>query len=319
MTLVAVLTFACAAPSVLVGPQPFLWWQVGLAVVCAGVWRGVRVGVVYGVLLAAAWTWLRLTSAGWRAGLTIAGAEGVSGVVAGIVIAVVARGMIESSVAADARAREVSAMELRQALEKALGEERARLDQLIHDDVMTTLTAAAQSTDDATGRATALLADETLSVLDAQQGPPAGGSLSVAVLAGMAAQTVLRVSPDVGFLDQVEPGRRRAACPSAVAGRCWRPCGRRCATPCTTRARAGHGGRAPRRAARGPADPARARHRRRARLRPHLRARRPVRRPRLHARGQPAHRRPAAAADGARAGGRRSRWSGAAGPPSRTG
>ncbi|MGI3782923.1 MAG: hypothetical protein ACRYG2_19350, partial [Janthinobacterium lividum] len=204
LTLVAVVTFAWAAPSVLVGPQPFLWWQVGLSVVCAGVWGGVRVSVVFAVVLAVAWTFVRLTPQGGATGLTIAGAEGVFGVVAGIVIAVVARGMLDSAVAADARAGEVYAVELRQAIDKALGEERARLDQLIHDDVMTTLTAAAQSTDDTTGRATALLANETLAVIDALQSSPMGGSLSVAVLVSLAEQTVRRVSPDVEFLDRVD-------------------------------------------------------------------------------------------------------------------
>lgn len=217
VTLVAVPTFAAAAPSVLVGPQPFLWWQVGLAVVCAGVWRGVRVGVAYGVLLAMAWTWLRLMPEGGAAGATIALAEGVFGVAAGVVFAVVARGMLDSAVAADARVREVYAIGLRQAIEKALGEERARLDQLIHDDVMTTLTAAAQSTDAATGRATALLASETIAVIDAQQTSVVGGSLSVSVLASLAEQTVLRVSPDVDFVDQVEPRAALGRVPSEVA------------------------------------------------------------------------------------------------------
>ncbi|MBB3327411.1 ATP-binding protein [Microlunatus antarcticus] len=218
LTLVAVSTFPSAAPPVLVGPQPFLWWQVGLAVVCAGLWRGIGAGVGYGVLLAAAWTVARTTPAGGATGLTIAAAEGVFGVVAGIVIAVVARGMLDSAVAADARAREVSAVELRQAVEKALAEERARLDQLIHDDVMTTLAAAAHSTEATTGRATALLARHTLAVIDARPEASADGVLSVSVLARLVEQTVRRVSPDVVLVERVDVGAALSPVPSAVAG-----------------------------------------------------------------------------------------------------
>ncbi len=217
VTLVAVLTFPVAASSSLVGPQPFLWWQVGLAVVCAGVWGGVGASVGYGVVLAAAWAWTRLLPAGGAAGPTIALAEGVFGVTAGVVIAVVARGMLDSAVRADAQAAEVYAVELRQAIEKAVADERARLDQLIHDDVMTTLTAAAQSSDETTGRATALLASETLAVVDALQGSSADGSLSVSVLAGLAEQTVRRVSPEVRWTERVEPGARLQRVPGPVA------------------------------------------------------------------------------------------------------
>jgi signal transduction histidine kinase len=217
LTLVAVLTFPWGAPSALAGPQPFLWWQVGLAVVCAGVSRGVGASVGYGLVLAAAWTFVRLTPSGGATGLTIAVAEGVFGVVAGSVIAVVARGMLDSAVSADARAAEVCAVELQQAIDKTLGEERARLDQMIHDDVMTTLTAATHSTDTTTGRATALLAHETLAVIDTLQSPAVDGSLSVSVLANLAEQTVRRVSPDVGFVDRVDARAGLHRVPSGVA------------------------------------------------------------------------------------------------------
>jgi signal transduction histidine kinase len=217
LTLVAVLTYPTAAPPVLTGPQPFLWWQVGLAVVCAGVWRGVRAGVGYGLVLAVAWTFVRLTPAGGATGLTIAACEGVFGVAAGLVIAVVARGMLDSALQADAQAAEVYAVGLQQAIDKALGDERARLDQLIHDDVMTTLTAAAHSTDGVTGRATALLARETVEVLDGLQSSPVGGSLSVSVLASLAEQTARRVSPDVGWSEQIDARATWQRVPSAVA------------------------------------------------------------------------------------------------------
>ena len=218
VTLVAVLTFPLAARPGLVGLEPFLWWQAGLAVVCAGIWRGVSVSVGYGVLLAAAWMFLRLMPSGGQTGFSLAVSEGGFAAAAGIVIAVVARGMVDSAAYADVRAADVYAVELQQAVDRAIGEERARLDQLIHDDVMTTLTAAAQSTDADTGRATALLAHETLAVIDALQSTPTDGSLSVSVLATLAEQTVRRVSPDVGFLDRVDARAALQRVPSPVAG-----------------------------------------------------------------------------------------------------
>ena len=217
VTLVAVVTFPLGAPPSLPVDEPFLWWQLGLAVVCVGVWRGVRVSVGYSLVLAVAWTLLRLSAVGGAAGLALAGSEGVFAAASGLVIAVVARGMLGSAISADARAAEVYAVQLQQAIDKAVGEERARLDQLIHDDVMTTLTAAAQSTDAATGRATALLAHETLGVVDALQGSPIGGSLSVSVLVSLAEQTVRRVSPDVAWVDRVDVRTGAQRVPSPVA------------------------------------------------------------------------------------------------------
>lgn len=217
LTLAAVVTFGAGSSPLLVGPQPFLWWQVGLAVVCAGVWRGVGTSIAYGLVLAVAWTWVRLSPAGGAVGLVVAGSEGVFGAVSGIVIAVVLRGMLDAAAAADVRAKEVYAVELRQAIDKVLGEERGRLDHLIHDDVMTTLTAAAQSTDADTGRATALLARETLVVVDAPQSPLVGGSLSVSVLVSLARQTVRRVSPDVAWVDRIDDGAALRRVPAPVA------------------------------------------------------------------------------------------------------
>lgn len=217
LTLAAVATFGAGSSPLLVGPQPFLWWQVGLAVVCAGVWGGVQTSVAYGLVLAVAWTCVRLTPAGGAAGLVVAGSEGVFGAVSGVVLAVVVRGVLDSAAAADVRARDVYAVELRQAIDKVVGEERARLDHLVHDDVMTTLTAAAQSTDADTGRATALLARETLVVVDAPQSPPVGGSLTASVLASLTEQTVRRVSPDVVWVDRVDPRAALRRVPAPVA------------------------------------------------------------------------------------------------------
>ena len=129
--------------------------------------------------------------------------------------------MLDAARTADVLRRRVCATSCRQAIDQAVADERARLDQLIHDDVMTTLTAAAQSTDAATGRATALLARETLATIDTlRDARPPDGRLSVPVLASLAEQTVRRVSPDVAWPSDSRDGGRPCACPTTSP----RPC-----------------------------------------------------------------------------------------------
>ena len=198
VTLVAVTTLSLAVPPQPAPWQPWLWWHVGLAIVCAGVWGGVRVGVAYGVALGLCWTLLRISAAGGHDPLRFAAAESLFGVAAGLVITVVALGMLASAATADAVAARLYASQLRQAVDKAVGDERARLDQLIHDDVLTTLATAGHADDADTGRATAVLARETLAKIDAlRTGGSREGAISLAVLADLAEQTARRVSPAV--------------------------------------------------------------------------------------------------------------------------
>ena len=198
VTLLAVATLPAAVAPQPVPWQPWLWWHVGLAIVCAGVWGGVRVSAAYGVALGLCWTLLRVSSAGGHDPLRFAAAEALFGVAAGLVITVVALGMLTSAATADAVAARLYASQLRHAVDKAVGDERARLDQLIHDDVLTTLATAGHADGTETGRATAVLARETLAKIDALQTDGGReGAISLAVLADLAEQTARRVSPAV--------------------------------------------------------------------------------------------------------------------------
>ncbi|SDU89577.1 Signal transduction histidine kinase [Microlunatus sagamiharensis] len=199
------------------GLYPFLWFHVGLAVVCACVWGGLRLGTGYGLLLGAGWAHLRLTPGGGGVSAAEAVGEALFGVSAGLVIGVVALGMLTSARSADAVASRLREQEVRQAVDRAVADERARLDQLIHDDVMTTLTAAAQGTDAATEQATSLLARETLAAIDAMGDADEAGDLSVAVLVSLVEQTVRRVSPDVGWTADVRLGAAPLRVPGPVA------------------------------------------------------------------------------------------------------
>jgi signal transduction histidine kinase len=199
------------------GAYPFLWSHVGLAVVCACVWRDVWLGAVYGLALGLGWAVLRLSPAGGSVDVVEAVVEGVFGVSAGLVIGVVALGMLSAARSADQLAARLREQGVRQAVERAVADERARLDQLIHDDVMTTLTAAVQDTDVATEAATARLARETLATIDALADAEGSGSLAVSVLADLAGQTVRRVSPDVGWSVTTEPRTAALQVPGPVA------------------------------------------------------------------------------------------------------
>ena len=199
------------------GGYPFLWSHVGLAVVCACVWGDVWFGSVYGLVLGLGWVVLRLSHSGGSASPLEAVVEALFGTSAGLVIGVVAVGMLSSARSADQLAARLREQGVRQAVERAVADERARLDQLIHDDVMTTLTAAVQDTDAATERATARLARETLATIDALADAEESGSLAVPVLADLAEQTVRRVSPDVVWTLSAEPRTAALQVPGPVA------------------------------------------------------------------------------------------------------
>ncbi|GAA3554724.1 hypothetical protein GCM10022197_07310 [Microlunatus spumicola] len=212
LTLAAVLTLSpMAAPDT----YPFLWFHVGLAVVCASVWGGLRVGAAYALVLAAAWTVLRLAGG---TELVEAVVEGLFGTSAGLVVGVIALGMLSAARTADELGARLRDEGVRQAVERALADERARLDQLIHDDVMTTLTAAVQSNGAATARATAQLARETLAKVDAlRDAAVPRGALSVPVLASLAEQTARRVSPDVVYVQHLADGVAALRVPDQVS------------------------------------------------------------------------------------------------------
>jgi signal transduction histidine kinase len=215
----AVLTLAAVlALSPLAAPDtyPFLWFHVGLAVVCASVWGGLRVGAAYALALAAAWAGLRL--AGGTTALVEAVVEGLFGTSAGLVVGVIALGMLSAARTADELGARLRDEGVRQAVGRALADERARLDQLIHDDVMTTLTAAVQSNGAATARATGRLARETLTKVDAlRDSAVPDGALSVPVLASLAEQTARRVSPDVVYVQHLADGVAALRVPDQVS------------------------------------------------------------------------------------------------------
>ena len=198
--------------------DPWMWAAIGTAVVCAGIWLGGRFAIAYGALVAVCYVLLRVTPQGGSSDITYAICAGVFASGAGLAILAVALGMITAASAADDLAARVHGQEVEQALDRAVSEERARLDQLIHDDVMTTLTATAHASDRTSVRATATLAKQTLAKIeDLASGIGNGGAISYEMLGRLAADTSRRVSPEVTFIDETTQYPASARLPIAAA------------------------------------------------------------------------------------------------------
>ncbi len=198
--------------------DPWLWGAIGTAVVCAGIWLGGRFAIAYAALVAVCYVLLRVTPQGGARDTTYAICAGVFASGAGLAILAVALGMITAASAADDLAARVHRQEVDQAVDRAVSEERTRLDQLIHDDVMTTLTATAHASDPTSVRATASLAKQTLAKIeDLATGVGNGGAISYEMLGRLAADTSRRVSPEVTFVDESTLYPASARLPIAAA------------------------------------------------------------------------------------------------------
>ena len=179
---------------------------------------GGRFAIAYAALVAVCYVLLRVTPQGGARDTTYAICAGVFASGAGLAILAVALGMITAASAADDLAARVHRQEVDQAVDRAVSEERARLDQLIHDDVMTTLTATAHASDPTSVRATASLAKQTLAKIeDLATGVGNGGAISYEMLGRLAADTSRRVSPEVAFVDESTLYPASARLPIAAA------------------------------------------------------------------------------------------------------
>lgn len=133
---------AWRSPGAALSP-PFLWVCVGLAIVSVAVALSIPMAAVYSVVVAAVLLVVRLTPSGGGVEVLQAGQD-VLWAVGQPASLLLALGYLRSAVAAldDSRAASDSAR-AEAALEEALAVERARLDAIVHDEVMTTLVAAA--------------------------------------------------------------------------------------------------------------------------------------------------------------------------------
>lgn len=194
---------------------------VGVAVVCAGIWRGGRVALGYAGLTAVVLVVGRTGPRGGGADLLLAVCEGAFSVGAGLSILAVALGMMEAARAADDLDARVGQRELDLAVEQGVAAARAHLDQVIHDDVMTALSAASRAQDPASVAALVRLASGTLRTIDELEGAVEAQELvPFAVVRRLLAQTCARVSPRIVVRDeaQASPGDPRISVAAAEVG-----------------------------------------------------------------------------------------------------
>lgn len=203
LTLSAVATAPWACSAVPSAEQPWQWWLFGQAVLCAGLAGGLRAAVGYGVVLAAAYAHLRLSPAGGMASVEAAIGDGVFGTGAALAVLGIALGMITSAEAADRMAERLHQREVDDAVSRSLSAERARLDRLIHDDVLTALSAAAHASDPVSVASTADLAKESLARIEALNSESHPDRwLPLDVFASLAERVARRVGPQIEFIDK---------------------------------------------------------------------------------------------------------------------
>jgi signal transduction histidine kinase len=198
--------------------EPWLWWLVGPAGVAVALVFGIRVSAGYLVLLCGAHAWWRTLPAGGDLDPLTAASVGLYATVAALVIGATGRGMVVAARAADDLSTAVYRRELSEAVDRAVAEERSRLDRLIHDDVMTTMIAAAHAEDRDGVEDTAALARETLHKIDrlpAEDDPL--GTVAAEAFARLLHDTARRVSPSVEVTVDVPPALARHPVPVATA------------------------------------------------------------------------------------------------------
>jgi signal transduction histidine kinase len=200
LTLGAVATAPWGLPEVPTAREPWIWWLIGPSVVCAAIWAGLAWGTAYGAVLGFCFAVFRTTSAGGSADLRTAISQGLFAPAAALAIAAVALGMLKAARRADDLAQAAYAREAAAAMDRALAAERDQLDRLVHDDVLTTLTAAAHVQDGAAVEATKSLASATLVKLDELcSKAETDGAVTLSGLVQLAQTSALQVSPAVLF------------------------------------------------------------------------------------------------------------------------
>lgn len=138
-------------PSAWLSPEPaqtspWLWMCMSVSTVCCAVVAGTRWGFVYAVVSSAVFAAVRLTPSG-QGVPPLTAAQDMLVLVVNPAAVLVWLGLVTESVRRLEESLAVSRREQAQAaVEEALVEERRRLDGLVHDEVMTTLVAAARST-----------------------------------------------------------------------------------------------------------------------------------------------------------------------------
>lgn len=211
----ATLTWPCAWRGGINDQQPWVWNLLGISCVVTVLALGVRWALGQVALQSAAWLWIGGTASG---GGDTANALGYVVILAFLPTAMIlivgtflrALRQVEVSF----KARDVQLQ--RAAAEESLASERRRLDAIVHDEVMTTLAAAAQAPEPRNPQLAnaARLAMRTLD--EAAMAPDATGPVTGAQFVWLLEDLVATVSPDIKVSSRHE-GTRPLELPQRVA------------------------------------------------------------------------------------------------------
>ena len=207
LVLVGIATFPLAWTSSrpLTG-TPWLWACVGVAAVFTGLSTSVRWGIGYAVLAGAGFGVLRLTSAGGAVSWDVAAQDALGLIVLPAAALLVLGSFLGAVDALAAQTRQGERVEADALMERALADQRRMLDGIIHDDVMTTLVAAAHA--NRPPQELRALAAEALAALDQAALPSeAEQPVTASQFARLLQDMVEQVAPDA--VVRLHPAQRR--------------------------------------------------------------------------------------------------------------
>jgi len=223
-TLFALCTWPLQVGSVILEPDshPWVWWSVGVASISAVGAFNVPVAMLMNIAFPTIWFALQVSEFGGPVSPWFALQDAsMSLLFAGLISALVLVLRYEAAkVDAANQLTNLAAIEL--AKTDAIERERARLDALVHDSVLTTLLAAANAKDSAGQSAAALLAEDAITKLNAAANESAVSedisvnSLFTALTAAIERQASAVEVEIEGATDQLVPGEVAAALTEAT-------------------------------------------------------------------------------------------------------
>lgn len=125
--------------------QPWIWWTLGISAIAAGTTFRFALGVLYLVFVATAWPTLKLLGFAGSSDFLLAGQEALHLFVFSSVLVALVLALRWEANKTDSANQIAIASAVESAKIDAIDTERARLDALVHDSVLTTLLVAARA------------------------------------------------------------------------------------------------------------------------------------------------------------------------------
>jgi signal transduction histidine kinase len=151
--------------------QPWIWWTIGVAAVAGGGSFSRYFGIAYVVALPILWFVLRVSELGGSVGILLAIENSVYSFLLTLTIVVMVATLRWEAGKVDSANQLAIDTAVESARVEALNNERARLDALVHDSVLTTLLVAAQADGPEQIRSASKSARDTMIKLEAVDNP----------------------------------------------------------------------------------------------------------------------------------------------------